>query len=120
MTRPARPREATVFGRLPGQALIAAAITISLFNPARAQLVENIVLPNVPGYNNDPSITVLARPRPEYESLGVRVGEFIIRPNLSEGFGYNDNVLGNPGTGSSPTLMLDTAATLQVNSDWSP
>lgn len=37
--------------------------------------------------------SVLERDRPEYEGDGVRVGSFIVRPELNTSVSYNDNIL---------------------------
>ncbi len=73
---------------------------------AQAQLADRYMLDNyfpsgIPGYGAEPGTTVLSRARPFYEPLGVRVGDFIIRPEVSESLGYNNNVTGlTPSQGS--------------------
>ena len=62
-------------------------------------------------------MTVVSRLRPLYEAPGVRVGSFIIRPNLQETTGYNDNVLGVRGGPGS--WFMQTAPAISANSDWS-
>jgi hypothetical protein len=46
---------------------------------------------------------------------GVEVGDFVIRPEVSEAAGYNSNLLGQPNT-ASPSLS--TSAGVKINSDW--
>ena len=88
---------------------------------ARAQVPDNYMLDQyfaqgVPGYTNQEGTTVLSRARPEYDPLGIRVGDFIIRPELDESVGYNSNVIGQqPAVGSA---VIETSATIKVGSDW--
>ena len=53
----------------------------------------------------------------EYSAGGVRAGSFIIRPDLSESFGYNSNVEGF--SGSPGSTFLDTVGSVSASSDWS-
>jgi len=52
-------------------------------------------LASVPAYAQDDvqNQSVLERDRPEYEGDGLRVGSFIVRPELNTGASYNDNIL---------------------------
>jgi hypothetical protein len=40
----------------------------------------------------DPNVPVTARPRPDYDPLGIRAGGFLIYPHTSVGASYTDNV----------------------------
>jgi hypothetical protein len=40
----------------------------------------------------DPNVPVTARPRPDYDPLGIRAGGFLIYPSLTVGSSYDDNV----------------------------
>ena len=88
---------------------------------AQAQLADRYMLDNyfpsgIPGYGAEPGTTVLSRARPFYEPLGVRVGDFIIRPEVSESLGYNNNVTGlTPSQGS---FLAATTASVGFASDW--
>ncbi len=88
---------------------------------ARAQVPNSYMLDQyfaqgIPGYAAQEGTTVLSRARPEYDPLGIRVGDFIVRPELDESVGYNSNVLGSvPAQGSA---LVETSATLAVGSDW--
>jgi hypothetical protein len=89
--------------------------------PAQAQPVDRYLLDRyfplgVPGYDTEPGVTVTSRLEPEYEAPGVQVGGFIVRPQVNESLGYNDNVVGAPnGKGS---FDVDTQAQVAVNSNW--
>ena len=64
-----------------------------------------------------PGVTVLSRARPEYEDPGIRVGDVVVRPQVAETFGYNDNLLGqSSGSGSA---LARTDASMQARTDWS-
>jgi hypothetical protein len=80
----------------------------------RAQLVDQYFPTDVPGYDQ----SVLGRARPEYASTGVRVGSFNLLPALTEGIGYDNNVLGS-SQGQRSSLLVNTRASLSANSDWS-
>ncbi len=85
--------------------------------PAGAQTIDQYLPEDVPGYSQTSSIPVLSRPRSDYDALGIRAGEFIIRSNLEEGYGFDSNpVATRPASGSS---FISTAPSLQVNSDFS-
>ncbi len=73
-------------------------------------------LPGVPGYAASGD-TVLSRPRPLYDPIGVRAGSFLVHPRLDLGFGYDSNLFGSsPGRGS---WLLGTHASVLAGSDWS-
>ena len=88
------------------------AAALALASPARAQLLPDVFPPTLPGYGTDPGVTVQSRARPDYDPLGTRVGNVIVRPQLDESMGYDSNVLGGgPGAGSlvlrsSPSLLI--------------
>ena len=102
-------------------ALAAGAVAVLLPRAARAQVPDSYMLDQyfqqgVPGTGNTLGTTVLSRARPEYDPLGIRVGDFIVRPELNESVGYNSNVIGQvPAKGSAEVI---TDATLTVGSDW--
>jgi hypothetical protein len=94
---------------------------VVLIPAARAQLADRYMLDlyfptGIPGYGTEPGTTVLSRARPFYEPLGVRVGDFIIRPEVDESLGYNNNVTGlSPAQGS---FIAATTASVGFASDW--
>lgn len=100
---------------------LAGATALLLPLAARAQVPDNYMLDQyfqqgVPGNANQLGTTVLSRARPDYDPLGIRVGDFIIRPEIDESFGYNSNVIGQvPAQGSA---IIDSSATLKFASDW--
>ena len=99
-----------------------AALTVSglgcalLPSVASAQAYDQFLSPTVPGYDTTRGVELLQRPRTEYDPLGVRVGEFIVRPELDEGVTYDSNVLGTrPSVGS---WAVNSTPTVQINSDF--
>jgi hypothetical protein len=92
-----------------------AVFSVAMAGKARAQLVDEYFPGAIPGYQANLGGSVVNRIESQGQPLGVAVGDFIIRPEVSVSGGYNSNVLGSPGT-SSPEL--NTGAGLRVNSDW--
>ena len=84
---------------------------------ARRSTLQNYFPEGVPGYDKEMGVTVLSRVRPLYQEPGVRVDDFVIRPQLSELIGYNSNVI---GTSQSPgSWFLQTAPSVSAESNWS-
>ncbi len=84
---------------------------------AQAQLLNQFIAPDVPGTGVQRDVTVLSRQRPDYDPLGIRLGDTMIRPMLNESFGYDDNVTGlSHGTGSP---LIETNAIIGANFDHS-
>ncbi len=91
--------------------------------PVRAQVAQlplfdqYLQVSGAGGTGFDPGVTVTSRSRPEYDSSGVQVGTFVIRPNLVESVGYDNNVLGTPRPQGS--AVIETNASLTAASDYS-
>lgn len=62
-------------------------------------------------------VTVLNRPRPEFDPLGMRVGGFRIEGALEAGAGFDSNVFGRHSNVKSSGYATE-AASVSVNSDW--
>ena len=82
---------------------------------AHAQLIQQYFPADIPGYSPDFSASVVNRMNAQDQAEGVEVGDFVIRPEISETTGYNSNTLGTPNSGSSE---VDTNAGVRANSDW--
>lgn len=80
--------------------------------PAQAQLLNNYVPTDLAGYDVMPGVTVTSRLRPEYQPLGIRWGNLMIQPQVSQSLGYDSNVLGTPASRGS--LLLDTQGSVQA------
>jgi hypothetical protein len=87
------------------------------YGGVRAELLSSYFPTGVPGYGTAPGVTVVSRERPEFDPPGTRLGSFVLRPQIDEGLGYDDNVLG--GTTRLGSWILGTHPSLLVNSDWS-
>jgi hypothetical protein len=90
---------------------------VLLLSPGRAQaqLVDEYFPGLIPGYQANLSGSVVNRIQTMDDATGVEVGDFVVRPEVSEAAGYNSNLLGQPGTGSP---SLSTSAGVKINSDW--
>jgi hypothetical protein len=60
---------------------------------------------------------VVERARPSYDPLGVRMGDFMLRPSLDVGTEYNSNVFNTP-TDTKSDWALEVASTLRLISDF--
>ncbi len=96
---------------------VAFAALLATAAPGRAQLLGQYLPTGIPGYQNWFSDAVLDRPRSEYDPIGVRAGDFVIRPSLSESFGYDSNSFGLPHPAGSP--FAETQGSVRASSDWS-
>ena len=97
--------------------LRAAGILLACAGGARAQLLDQYIPPSVAGAGIEPGVTVQSRSHPELEAAGIRVGNVVVRPTLTESFGYESNVLGaGHPVGSA---LLETNAAVAAASDWS-
>lgn len=95
--------------------LLGAGLVLCGANSAKAQLIQQYFPANIPGYSADFSSSVITRMNTQNQTDGIEVGDFIIRPLISETAGYNSNVLGTASSGSS---SVDTTAAVRLNSDW--
>lgn len=99
-----------------GGVLVASLAPILAPVTATAQQFDQYLSPYVSGSEQGRGTLVTQRPRTEYDPLGVRVGDFIIRPQLDESAGYNSNVLGTrPAVGSS---LISSSPSVTVSSDF--
>ncbi len=82
---------------------------------AHAQLVQQYFPSDIPGYAPDFGASVVQREMQDARAQGVEIDSFLIRPSVTEGFGYNSNTLGIPDSGSTE---LNSSAAVHINSDW--
>ena len=87
--------------------------------PARAQsqLFNQFVPLDVYGTGIEPDVTVTSRQRKGYDNGGIRAGNFVIRPRLTESAGYETNVLGQ--TKAVGSGLLQTSGSVDARSDTS-
>jgi hypothetical protein len=69
-------------------------------------------------FDRSRSVSVLQRPHPEYDALGVHLGGFMLYPRLETSLTYDDNIFS-----TDTNKLSDTYATVggyaQLNSTWS-
>ena len=104
-----------LLGKSPGLAALAAS-TIFATVAAQAQLLPDVFPPAVLGYGTDPGVTVRTRARPEFDSLGTRIGGALVHAQIEQSVGFDSNVTGGaPGRGgwlfrTSPSVLVSSTA----------
>ncbi len=89
-------------------AILAAILSVATgATPARSQLLDQLINPDIPGIAGEPGVTVTSRQRPDYDPLGVRFGNVTVRPELRESVGYDDNVNGSSRAQGSALVETD-------------
>ncbi|HEX3486868.1 MAG TPA: outer membrane beta-barrel protein, partial [Micropepsaceae bacterium] len=96
---------------------------MSIAGTVRAQVyqtppLDTLIPPGSTGGGTafQPGVTVTSRARPDYDSSGVTLGNFTIRPQMSEGVGYDSNVAATSKPQGSP--VIETYASLAASGDW--
>ena len=84
---------------------------------AAADWLDTLFPPGVPGYNDEPGVTVQSRLHPETQPPGIRNGPWLLRPAWQQSIGYDSNVLGGPAPLGSWTV--NTQPSVLLSSDWS-
>ncbi len=87
----------------------------SAFAQTQGALLDQYISPTAGGGGGFQN--VLTRGAPEYASSGIHVGNFIIRPSLSETVGYDSNIFATSQARGS--ALIETSASLGASSDWS-
>ncbi len=67
----------------------------------------------------DPNVTVLDRPRPEYDPIGARAGAFRVFPELSLTGAYSDNVNFDDDGDEESDYIATIRPSVDFQSDWS-
>ena len=80
------------------------------------QELEGYLPTGLPVLGTPANVTVLTRPRPDYDPPGVHAGSFVVQPLVAEGFGFDSNPSGAPGQAGS--AFASTQAAVSVASDW--
>ncbi|BBD99704.1 hypothetical protein SAMIE_1032050 [Sphingobium amiense] len=85
---------------------------------ATAQSETLLLQPSIPpDFDRDRNVSVVERPRPDYDPLGWRAGSFIILPQVQLGLGYSDNIyLGRGDKVDAPYLFATPS--VRATSDW--
>jgi hypothetical protein len=92
------------------------ACALSAPAPAAAQRIDQYLIPDIRGTDEQAGVTVESRLRPAYDYPGIHIGSFILRPELVETAGYDDNVLSQPSPRGSS--FEETQATVSLASLW--
>lgn len=66
---------------------------------------------------SDRGVPVNERPRPDYDALGVRAGAFLVKPTLTVGALYDDNIFAQRNNTDSDFVWIVTPA-VAMESDW--
>ncbi|MEG3170837.1 outer membrane beta-barrel protein [Sphingomonas sp. ZB1N12] len=69
-------------------------------------------------YDRGHNVGVVERGRPEYDALGVRLGSFIVNPQLTTSIGYSDNIF-NDNSNKKSDVYTSFEPYVSVASDWS-
>ncbi len=104
----------SVLRRARRQTRRSAALFLPLFVIAlshlRAQVLDEVFPPGVPGYGATPGVTVLSRLHPEFTRRGVDYGALTIMPSLSAGGGFESSPNGVAAASASgvftPSLRI--------------
>lgn len=103
-----------------GLFLLGAALTLSA-GAARAQSVQGALATGEEkaegNFLRDRNISVLERPHPGYEALGVHLGGFMLWPKVSASSEYNDNVFAT-GADQIDDVVFHVSPQLTLTSDW--
>jgi hypothetical protein len=71
-------------------------------------------------YDRGRNVSVLERPRPEYQAQGVQVGGFTVYPKLTASGAYDDNVFADPSGGpQGGDFVFRVAPEVDFQSNWS-
>ncbi|THD77665.1 MAG: hypothetical protein E7812_12960 [Phenylobacterium sp.] len=68
-------------------------------------------------FRRDADVTVMARPREGYEARGIRVGAFLVYPQLNVAPTYDDNIFATSSNTTSDTIWKVNPL-VTVQSDW--
>jgi hypothetical protein len=79
---------------------------------AAAQVIDSYLPPIGGGFDS----MVMGRPQPLYDTSGVNLGSFVIRPLLRETFGYDSNPQAVTGGRGSP--LIEDQAAVSATSNW--
>lgn len=108
-----------------GGLCVGASAFVLLMGQAAAQDIAQIPTP-VPAYPGNAlgpaavgpeGTTVMNRPRPDYDPLGVRAGSFIMHPSIGLSETYDSNIFATP-SGAKSDLYTTASPGLSVESDW--
>jgi hypothetical protein len=86
---------------------------------AHAQEFGTLLDSDIPfDLRDEEQVSVLERPHPELEPLGIRAGAFLVYPELSVESGFTNNVFG-ASVGKKSDTYIDLAPAISARSGWS-
>jgi hypothetical protein len=86
---------------------------------AHAQTETTLIQPAIPdGFDRGRNVSVLDRPRPDYDPLGIPVSSFNVYPRLEVGAGATDNVYLSQ-TNKTADGFVYVNPSIHADSDWS-
>lgn len=101
---------------------VGAALALAMSSAAQAQSVKGAIERSADqagdNFRRDRNVSVLQRPHPGYEALGVRQGAFLIFPKLTVVGEYNDNIFATEN-GKVADGIFRTTPEINVTSNWS-
>jgi hypothetical protein len=99
------------------RAFALASLCAVLGGGATAAMLDQFFPEGIPGYGTSAGVTVRSRLHPEQEPLGIRLGSFLVHPQIQTGLGYDSNVLG--GRASNGSWLARNQPSILFSSDWS-
>jgi hypothetical protein len=102
-----------------GAAVLTSGMVMILPGKAAAQNVDlTFPVSAASGYDQQLGVTVQTRPRPLYDTPGVQLGAFEVRPQLDQTFAYDSNPTG-ASTDVKGSFLSHTAVNVTAASLWS-
>ena len=92
-------------------------LTVALFAPAHAKAQDDAALLRDGLFARDRNISVAERPKPEYAPLPLRVGAFVVSPEVTSSLAYDDNIFVS-GINRISDAVVDIAPAVSLTSDW--
>ena len=84
--------------------------TVQTFNPD-TNAIDSVT------YDRGRNISVLQRPRPDYQAEGIQVGGFTVYPKVATSIAYDDNIFAVQ-TGPQGDFIFHVAPEVDLQSDW--
>jgi hypothetical protein len=89
----------------------------ALLGSSRAAAQDDAALLRDGLFIRDRNVSVAERPKPEYESLPVRVGAFLVAPSVDGAVTYDDNIYASAAKGAADGIVT-IAPSFSLASDW--
>jgi hypothetical protein len=80
------------------------------------QVVDQAYPRSVPGYDDQLQASVILRPQPDYDPVPIRIGDFLLRPELDESAGYDSDATGRRP--ADATAVVTSQPSVRLNSDF--